>query len=277
MFSLKTGRPIARIVGGKLNKEIVFIKESLGAAKKCCDKCSTKCKRRKCCGGCKMCCEKDNSETENIDLSNGVIEPLLNVNERTVDYNAGPSGSGKSTISANKIKNYKKIYPNKDIFIFSRTNIDDDPALCNLGATQIKIDEDIVKNPINVEQELAGGSIVLFDDCNTIQNKKCKEAIDKLMEDIMEVGRKMDITIVITNHLVIPNEKKFARTILNELHTMTVFPKSGSAQQIRYALKTYFGFNNKQVDKILQLKSRWVQISKSYPMYVLHEQGAYIP
>ena len=80
----------------------------------------------------------------------------------------------------------------------------------------------------------------------------------------------------ITNHLIIPNEKKFARTVLNEIQYLTIFPKSGSSQQIRYVLKTYFGFKDKQITKILNLDSRWVRISKSYPMYILYDKGAYI-
>jgi hypothetical protein len=92
----------------------------------------------------------------------------------------------------------------------------------------------------------------------------------------MEVGRKLNCNMIITNHLVIPNEKKFARTLLNEINMISLFPKSGSSQQIKYALKTYWGMNNKQIDKILDLKSRWVIISKTYPQYVLYENGCFI-
>jgi hypothetical protein len=96
------------------------------------------------------------------------------------------------------------------------------------------------------------------------------------MSDIMEIGRKLNIWLVITNHLVIPNEKKMARTIMNEMHSMTVFPKSGSAQQIRYALKTYFGLTNKQIDEIIKMPSRWITVYKSYPQYVLYDKGSFI-
>ena len=141
---------------------------------------------------------------------------------------------------------------------------------------QVKIDETILEHPINIETELVGGSILLFDDCNTLQNDKLKKQIDKLMGDIMEVGRKLDITIIITNHLVIPNERKMARTLLNEAQIITVFPKSGSTQQIAYALKTYFGLSKRQIDELLDLPSRWVTVYKNYPMFVMYEYGAYI-
>lgn len=276
MFSLTKGRPIARIVGGDFDNEIIHIFDENVDKDKCCNRCSIKCKKKACCGGCEKCYSKTHQIGKEFSLREGSLKPLLNIRERQVDYNAGPSGSGKTTIAAEKIKSYRKIFPEKELFIFSRANIANDPALKGLGGAQIKIDESLIENPIDIEKELSGGCIILFDDCNTIQNEKFKTQIDRLMSDIMEVGRKLDITVIITNHLVIPNEKKFARTILNEMQTLTIFPKSGAGQQIRYALKQYFGLNNKQIDTIFQLPSRWVQISKTYPIYVLHEKGAYL-
>jgi Cdc6-like AAA superfamily ATPase len=214
------------------------------------------------------------------DLQNSIknikLEPRLNPYERSVSYIAGPSGSGKTTYALNLIRPYLELFPDKPFFLFSRTDYRDDPAFKNLKPMQIPINDSMLTNPIDITEELRGGSIVLFDDCNTLQDDKLKKAIEKLMNDILEVGRKLDITIIITSHLVIPNDKKIARTILNEMQSLTVFPKCGSSQQIRYCLKTYYGINNKQIDNIMSLKSRWVTISKSYPNYVLYENGCFI-
>lgn len=209
-------------------------------------------------------------------ISNVRIEPRLNPYNRTVSYVAGPSGSGKTTYALELIKPYLELYPDKPFFLFSRTDFKDDPAYKGLNPLQIPVNEKLITHPIDITQELKGGSIVLFDDCNTIQDDKLRKVIEKLIGDILEVGRKLDITIVITSHLVIPNERKMARTILNEMQMLTVFPKSGSSQQIRYALKQYYGLTNKQIEHILGLKSRWVTISKSYPNYVLYENGCFI-
>jgi ATPase family associated with various cellular activities (AAA) len=207
----------------------------------------------------------------------GKLIPLPNFEERFVEYVSGPSGSGKSTIASQLASQFKNMYPHKPIYIFSRTEAKNDPAFHKLKPIQIQIDESMIENPIDITKEVTeGGCLMIFDDCNTIHNEKVKKEVDKLMADAMEVGRKLNCNIIITNHLVIPNEKKFARTMLNEMNMLTIFPKSGSSQQIRYALKTYYGLNNKQIDKILSLSGRWVRISKTYPQYVLHEQGAYI-
>jgi hypothetical protein len=198
---------------------------------------------------------------------------LPNLESRSVDYVAGPSG--KSTISANMATEFKRQYPRRPIYIFSRTDARDDPAYKHLKPKQIDLDT-LIDYPIDITNEIQGGCLMIFDDCQTIQNPILKKEVDKLMEDCMEIGRKLGCWMIISNHLVIPNEKKLARTIMNEMHSLTIFPKSGSSQQIRYALKTYFGLSNKQIDEILALKSRWVKINKSYPMYVVHSGGVYI-
>lgn len=274
MLSFTKGRPIAKVVGGRHNNKILGIVTD--NIKQCCKKCSKKCEKRPCCGGCNMCFDKRGDIGDMLILKDGKLDPLLNIEERSVNYIAGPSGSGKSTYAANLMNNYKKIFPQKDIFIFSRADINSDPALKHLGAAQILVDENLIKNPIDITKELTGGSLLLFDDCNTIQDDKIKKAVIKLMDDIMEVGRKLDITIIITNHLVIPNERKSARTILNEAQYMTVFPKSGSSQQIHYCLKTYFGLPKKKIEEILSLPSRWITLIKNYPQTCIFENGAFL-
>lgn len=220
----------------------------------------------------------DDISHDNQSITGIKMEPRLNPSERTVSYIAGPSGSGKTTYALNLIKPYLELYPNKPFFLFSRTDYKDDPVYKTLGLTpmQIPINKDLITHPIDITKELTGGSIVFFDDCNTVQSDDLRKVIELLISDILEVGRKLDITIVITSHLVIPNDKKIARTVLNEMQTLTVFPKSGSQQQIRYCLKTYYGMTNKQIDNILSLKSRWITISKTYPNYVLYDSGCFI-
>jgi Cdc6-like AAA superfamily ATPase len=222
--------------------------------------------------------DSDNSELEQFErIETGCdLKPLLDINQRSVSYIAGPSGSGKSTHAVNLIKNYLKVYPNKPFYLFSRTDYKTDPVFKGMKVNQIVVDKSLIEDPIDITQELTGGSIVLFDDCNTIQDDKVKKAVDKLICDILEVGRKLDITIVITNHLVIPNEKKIARTILNEMQNITVFPKSGSVQQIGYVLKQYLGLSKKQIEDITKLDSRWITIHKNYPMYVVYAHGVYL-
>jgi hypothetical protein len=249
MLNLRKGRPIAVIDNGKYKGEIIYIKDDKGP--------------------------NDYEGTKDINLKNSTVNPMLDDKARSVMYIAGPSGSGKSTYAANLAKSYRKMHPKKDIYIFSRTDSRDDPAYKKLKPIQVTLDDSLITDPIDIS-EIDGGSLIIFDDCNTVHDEDIKKEIEKLQADIMEVGRKMDISIIMTNHLVNPNEKKLGRTIMNEMHGGTFFPKSGSSYQIKYCLKQYMGLDNKQIDEIMKLPGRWVTILKHYPMCVLHEHGAYL-
>jgi hypothetical protein len=247
MLNTTTGKPIAIIDGGDNDGKLICIDEN-----------------------------RDNGYEEIILTEDSSLRPVMNMKDRGVYYIAGCAGSGKSTYAINYIKDYLKMYPQTEFFIFSRTDARADPAYKGVKINQIMINDALLDNPIDIEKEIGNRSILFFDDCNTIQNEKLKKYIERLMSDIMEVGRKLNINIIITNHLVIPNEKKFARTVLNELQSLTVFVKSGGSQQISYALKTYFGLSKKQINHILNLPSRYVTILKQYPMTVLYQKGVYI-
>lgn len=276
MLSFSKGRPIAKVSGGEYNGEILYLntEEDNNSCCECdCRKCSEKCKKKPCCDECGV---YNDDLGDYFEIDEGKLIPITKIHERSVDYIAGPSGSGKSTYAVGLAKAFKRIYPEKDFIVFSRTNVKDDPAFAGMRPIQVLIDESIITNPIDITKELTQGCLILFDDCNTIPDDKQKKAVDKLMSDIMEVGRKLKIWIIITNHLVIPNERKVARTIMNEMQSLTVFPKSGSSQQIRYCLKQYYGLNNKQMDQILSLPSRWITVLRNFPQCVLHERGAFI-
>lgn len=282
MFSLDTGRPIAKIIGGNLDNQIIYLKNNTNydddskEPQTCCSKCSLKCKKKKCCNNCEMCyCQDENDNLLNeIKLKKGILLPLPNIETRDIPYICGPEGSGKSYYAGKYCDAFLNMFPDKQFFVFSRK--DNDPAIDNLNPIRIKIDESLINDPIDLTKELTNGALILFDDVNTIQNDKLKKEVDKLIGDILEVGRAFEVYIVITNHLIIPNEKKIARTILNSCHSITVFPKSGTSQQIEYALQKYCGLKKNQVQKILDLPSRWVTVYKKYPQFVIYNKGCYI-
>jgi hypothetical protein len=299
MLSLEKGKPIGKIRSGKQNGKIIYIdtndkrkttkneSESYSSEEVCdCYKCNERrCMKKPCCDNCpyleSSSEESDEYESsseeeliDKIDISDGKVVPVPDIDSRQVVYIAGPSGSGKSTYAAIYLANYKRLFPDNDIIIFSRK--ERDPVLDKLKPSRFIIDESIVTNPIDIIKDLKGGACVLFDDTNTFQDDKIKKAVSKLMNDILEIGRSQNIYCVVTSHLVNPNERKDARTIWNEAHTITIFPLSGNRRSISYALKNYCGFDEKDIKKILKVPSRWVTVGKTYPMYILHEKGAWI-
>lgn len=253
MLNLKSGHAIAYIKSGKYKGEIIYIDRPDFETGETLEK------------GC-----------QKMDLKKGSLQPLLDTDERQVVFIAGPSGSGKTTVAVKLAKDFKKLHPKRDIYLFSRTKYEDDPAYAKLKPMQVMLDQTLVDQPVDIETEVRKGSLLIFDDIGTINDENVRKAVNSLAMDIMEVGRKMHLTIIITSHLINMSDRKFSRTVHNELQTFTFFPKSGSLYQIRYNLKNYWGLSNKQIDEIANLPSRWVTMIKSYPVTVMYEHGVYI-
>ncbi len=203
-----------------------------------------------------------------------LLMPSTGSVNRTVEYIAGPSGSGKSTILARMVKYHLKVHPKTKVYLFSRSNKDDDPAFKGIPFKQVSIDDELVEEPIDITT-LRAGSILVFDDIGTIHSDAQRKTIEKIIMDALEVGRKFQISVIVTSHLIIPNDHKFARVMMNEIQFLTVFPKSGTTQQITYALRTYLGLSKNEIDRILQSSSRWVTIHTRFPRFVMYDKGAY--
>jgi hypothetical protein len=274
MFSFSRGTPLCLVQGGKSDGKIL----SIASDDNCCINHTMKCSNKKqCCINCSVLDDKSGDiPRKEISISDdGIMVPILNMDSRTVEYICGPSGCGKSTMAGKMIKVFHKLNPDKPIIVFSRTLFKDDPALKDIPMIQVDLDQ-LKDFSLDITKDIPMGTMVLFDDTNTIQDSSVQKIVNSIMEDIMEVGRKLKLYIIVTSHLIIPNSKKLARTVLNECQYLTVFPKSGNAQQIQYALKTYFGFGKKDCKKIMESKSRWVRISKCYPQYIMSDRVCYI-
>jgi hypothetical protein len=258
MFSFKKGIPVARIFGGKDDDKLLRLNTDEHSHRH--DE------------------EKDRTVYECHRRSH--MEERLPIEGRSCVYICGQSGSGKTEKMLSLIKPYSLFFPEKKIFLFSRTSYKEDPAYkkYDISPIQIKIDENLLINPIDITSELKSkhGSIVLFDDCATLQNDKLRNCIDKLVMDILEVGRKLNITTIITSHLIIGNSRSTSRVILNECNIWCLFPKSGSLQQAKYALKEHVGLSNDQITELMNLPSRCVSIHKTYPNYIFSDKIAYI-
>lgn len=209
-------------------------------------------------------------KTKEIIIYEGEIQPLPKYNERECIYVAGPSGSGKSTYISNYASEYKKLFPNNRIIIFSRVMYDE--CLDKLKPIRILINDQILEDPIK-PSELTN-SLVIFDDTDTIPDKILKECITKLKNDLLEVGRHENIYVAISSHLI--SNYRETRTVLNESHSITLFPAGGSVYGIKYILKNYGGMDQSDIAKAVKLPSRWITLKKTYPQAILYSKGVYL-
>ena len=219
MFNLdKIGRPIARIDGGKNDKKIISLSDA-----------------------------DESNGFKNIRLKEGKFSHIPNTDqERDILYITGPSGSGKSWYANTYIKNYKKTYPKNNIYMFSPV-VEDESISSDIK--RVKLDDRMVTDPLKIG-ELAE-SLVIFDDIDVIKDKKLREAIYGLLNEVLEVGRHIKVSCIITNHL--PTNGKETRRMLNEAHSITYFPAAGSKVQLNRLLEQYIGMDKKDI-KILSFR-----------------------
>lgn len=244
MFSFEDGVPVCVVKGGSADKEIIFLQ------------------------GTKSDEVIKGKTIRKISVEDGKFEQVPSEEVRVL-YIAGPSGSGKSTYVVNYAQKYLNLYPDSKVILFSR--VESDPAFDNLEHKRIVLSEDLVENPLQLE-EVTPGALVIFDDVDTISNTALLKSIQNFELQCLEMGRHKGVKCVITSHLINGNCRKQTRTILNEQQSLTVFPGSGSFAQIKYVLERYYGLTSKQIKKIQRdIDSRWVTILKAYPQVLLSE------
>jgi len=201
------------------------------------------------------------------------IQHIPNKNtERNVLYITGQSGSGKSYYTAQYIKEYHKMFPKREVFIFS--SLADDSTLDKLKyIKRIKIKEaPFLNSSIGVAD--FKDTLTIFDDVDVISDKVVKNKVFKLLNEILETGRHFNTSCIFTSHNATMGLD--TKRILNECHSITIFPKNLGGKTARYLLDQYLGMDKEQVAKIRKINSRWVTIMKTYPQCIISEKSAWV-
>jgi hypothetical protein len=241
----KTGRPIARVEGGKYDKKVLSIWTEFE--------------------------EDDSMKRFNRIKIDGKFQQIPDPDkEREILYITGCSGSGKSTYSCKYIQQYKKTHKDNPIYLFSA--LTEDESLEPVKPNRIIIDERMITEPLTCKD--FENSLVIFDDIDVIGNQKLREAVYTLLNQILETGRHFKISCIITNHL--PTAGKDTKRALNECSSITYFPHSGSGRGLKYLLTEYLGLDKKTMSKIKNSKSRWATIFKNYPMVAMTEKEVFL-
>lgn len=184
---------------------------------------------------------------------------------------AGISGSGKSTWCSSYIKEYLKQHRKNPFYILS--NVAEDDVLDKLDPVRLEL-SDIVNNGMLVEE--IEDSILLFDDTGSIENAPLRKGIQAFQNNLLEVSRHYNTHLLNTSHHI--QNYAQTRTLLNEATCIVLFPKSNT-KAIKQYLKTYENFDNDEINRCLNLNSRWfalVKATNDYPAYILTERQVYI-
>ena len=242
----KVGKFLAKIDGGKYKNKIVSV--------------ST---------------DKDNDEITkdftNLHLKDGKLQQIPNPDtEREILYITGASGSGKSHYTREYVKNYLKLYPNNKIYCFSA--LKEDETLDEINVLRLKIDDSLFTQPLLAEE--FKDSLVIMDDIDCISNKKHRNAVIDILNEILETGRHFRTSLILTYHLATNGHN--TRKILNECHSVTFFPFSGSMVGKKRLLVDYCGLDKATLKKVKNTNSRWCTFFKNYPNIVMTEQNIWL-
>lgn len=203
-----------------------------------------------------------------LELSCGTMIPLPDEKSERV-YVAGKAGSGKSRWASIYAQEFHKMFPKKKIYIF--TKHESEKAYHNVPHIEITHDNEILQSPIDIVK--LSKSLVIFDDCDYVQDKFVEKNLRNLNDDLITAGRKYDIYVLTLQHQLMAYKQ--TRNILNEANKVIFFNNSTKYHITRY-LKTYIGLDPNMIKKINALKSRWTMLCLETPSYVLHEHGIFI-
>lgn len=199
---------------------------------------------------------------------------LVKGNENDVIYITGGSGSGKSYVTRTYACNYHRMFPKNRIYYFTTSDESrlPDAEKVIMGKMQdsniryhewlrlerFHVDEKLTKKKFDLERDFAN-SLVIFDDFlyfqseNKKQNEMIMEYIVGMVKRIINLGRKIRVSCVITSHLVYEQKNPdLYKNIFGETNKFIWCQRKVHKAQVNYALKTYFALENRGLRKAMK-------------------------
>jgi hypothetical protein len=191
--------------------------------------------------------------------------------ERQILYITGASGSGKSYYTKMYCDEYRKMFPKNPIYLIS--SINEDSSIDKVkNMKRIRLSTDFLTTDLQATD--FKDSLVIFDDTDCLTNKIMRMKVNAILNMLLETGRHTNTSVIYTSHLA--TNGLDTKRILNEAHSITIFPHSLGGRTLKYLLENYFGLDKHQIKKIKTLPSRWVTLIKSFPMVVISEKDAFV-
>ena len=111
--------------------------------------------------------------------------------ERQCVYICGQSGSGKSYFTTNYVRQYKKSFPKRDIYVIS--SIDEDKSIDSLKPKRINVlHPDFMSDDFTSED--FKDSLVIFDDVDVFPTKIRKKVLS-IVNNILQIGRHFNVSV----------------------------------------------------------------------------------
>jgi len=198
------------------------------------------------------------------------LVPDPNPKARQIWYVSGASGSGKSYFARSIAENYKKLYPDREIYLVSKYPVEEDDTLGKMKVGRpksISLDSIVEDYPSVDEFE---NCLIIFDDYDTLAPPYDK-VVQKLIDDLAIRGRHTATSMCVLSHYL-TNYKK-TRLILGECHYIVLYPMATSFKAMKYVCEHHCGMTKDEIHDLKKL-GRWVAIHKVYPQYLISAQTA---
>lgn len=220
--------------------------------------------------------EGSTSYTRNIKDKNYQFQIVPDRNkERDIIYVTGQSGSGKSYWTAQYCIQYKRIYPKNKIYLIS--SLAEDETLEKLNEIEknffirIEITPALITDGINAKD--FEKSLVIFDDFEVLKDKKLREYVSSIRDEILETGRHHRTSMICTYHL--PTNSHDTRRIINEAHAVVFFPHVSNFK-IKNLLENYLGMHKDFLNWTKRKKSRWACVLRGFPNMFINENEVWL-
>lgn len=187
---------------------------------------------------------------------------------RQIWYVAGISGSGKSYFARGIAENYKKLFPEREVYLISKLQEDETLDKMKIGKPKRISLESLVEDYPSIDE--FKDCLVIFDDYDTLTAPYDKVVL-KLIDDLAIMGRHTGTSMLCLSHYL-TNYKK-TRLILGEAHFIVLYPMATSFKAMRYVCEHHCGLTKDEVTALKKL-GRWVCIHKVYPQYLISQHTA---
>lgn len=186
--------------------------------------------------------------------------------DRQCIFIVGKSGSGKSYWMAEYGKLYMKMYPNNKIHLFS--NKTSESPIDVLNANRIPLTEEALTQIFDNFTKI-NNCLIIFDDVDVLPDKKIEILVQKIQNQIYMLARSQKVTMLHAKHIGLDKDK--SKIALAEMLGCVIMTKGISAHVARTILQKYIGIDKEAMNKILNLKSRWVYINTDDPKFYVSE------
>ena len=118
-------------------------------------------------------------------------------------------------------------------------------------------------------------TLVIFDDIDSVANKKVKDVIYGFLFKLLKIGRHSNTSVVYIGHELYAEHK--LKNVLNESMYITFFPRYLNFKKSKYLLSEYFGLSKEQIERIQNIKnSRFITYIKGSDKIILSEKEMFL-